>query len=95
MALPEKKKGLASIFDVIKGGKPKGEAAEAPPSRPALDDGTDEPLDDKADAMQDLKEAFDSGDYSAAALAFQRAYEICAEKSDDSDDAGDEGESRY
>jgi hypothetical protein len=58
-----------------KAGKPKASAGAAP--------------DAKVDAMRDLRMALESKDDEAAALAFERAYGICADHSEEPEE--DEG----
>jgi hypothetical protein len=70
-------------------GKPK----KGPKSEPVPSEG-DEELDDKADAMRDLGEALSAKDWDGAAMAFERAYEVCAmkhESSDEEEEPAEEG----
>ena len=59
------------------------------------DGAEEEGLDDKADAMRDLGRALAAKDWSGAALAFERAYEICATKSEEPSEEPDEESPRY
>jgi len=60
-------------------------AAKAPAPKPAPES------DAKVDAMSDMIAAFKAGDAKAAALAFERASEACASKSEeDEEDYADE-----